>query len=93
MLRRKFGISLLKKDEENIAQEIKKTSMDVHNIIESAVSKLISKTEWAVIRMRYGLDGDDLKTLEEVGEVIKKNRSEVRSIEASGLKKLMDYLK
>jgi RNA polymerase primary sigma factor len=41
-----------------------------------------------VIEMRYGLDGEDPRTLDEVGRTFNVTRERVRQIEHQGLRKL-----
>src|SRR5881296_1562962 len=44
--------------------------------------------EQAILRQRFGLDGDDRKTLEEIGEQFGVTRERIRQIEEIALKKL-----
>jgi RNA polymerase primary sigma factor len=55
--------------------------------IEQAVSRL-SEREATIIRLRFGLDGGEPRTLEEVGEQLGVTRERVRQIEAVALRKL-----
>jgi RNA polymerase primary sigma factor len=55
--------------------------------IERAVSRL-SEREATIIRLRFGLDGGEPRTLEEVGERLGVSRERVRQIEAVALRKL-----
>lgn len=60
------------------------------NVIENvrgALSALNQRQE-KVIRLRFGLDGKDPITLEEVGNIIHVSRERVRQIEAAAIKKL-----
>ncbi|MDR1893033.1 MAG: sigma-70 family RNA polymerase sigma factor [Oscillospiraceae bacterium] len=50
--------------------------------------KTLTPREEQVLRMRYGLDGNRLCTLEEVGETFKITRERARQIEARALRKL-----
>lgn len=56
----------------------------------SAMSQLTTR-ECMVIRARYGLFGDDCRTLEETGKPLKISRERVRKIESKALKKLQHY--
>lgn len=55
--------------------------------LEDALDSLTEREEM-VIRLRYGLDEQDSKTLEEVGKIFGVTRERVRQIEAKALRKL-----
>src|SRR5262245_21782012 len=55
--------------------------------IRSALGELDEK-EGRVIRLRFGLDGDDPKTLKEIGEMLNLSRERIRQIEVAALDKL-----
>ena len=48
----------------------------------------LNDQEQKVLRMRFGLDDDDPKTLEEIGKVFGVTRERIRQIEAKALRKL-----
>ncbi len=48
----------------------------------------LTPREKDVILLRYGLDGDEPRTLEEVGRALEVTRERVRQIESSALGKL-----
>ena len=48
----------------------------------------LGERESRVLRLRYGLDGGDPQTLEEVGKVFGVTREWVRQIEARAIRKL-----
>ncbi len=52
------------------------------------VLKTLSEKEAQVIRLRYGLDDDEPKTLDEIGKIMGISRERVRQIEKKALKKL-----
>lgn len=52
------------------------------------VLKTLSDKEAQVIRLRYGLDDDEPKTLDEIGKIMGISRERVRQIEKKALKKL-----
>lgn len=50
--------------------------------------KTLSPREQAVIRLRFGLDGDSPKTLTEIATKFKANKEQVRKIESRAIRKL-----
>jgi RNA polymerase primary sigma factor len=59
------------------------------------VLSLLDRMEWreaAVLRLRFGLDGDEPKTLKAIGETLDLTRERVRQIEREALAKLRDAL-
>jgi RNA polymerase primary sigma factor len=55
--------------------------------IQQALGELVEKEEM-VLRLRFGLDGSDPKTLKEIGEIMNLSRERIRQIEAQALEKL-----
>jgi RNA polymerase primary sigma factor len=55
--------------------------------ISQALGELVDKEEM-VLRLRFGLDGSDPKTLKEIGEMMNLSRERIRQIEAQALEKL-----
>jgi RNA polymerase primary sigma factor len=55
--------------------------------LQAALTELDAK-EAKVIRMRFGLDGHDPRTLKEIGETMNLSRERIRQIEAQALQKL-----
>jgi len=55
--------------------------------IRQALGELDEKEE-RVLRLRFGLDGSDPKTLKEIGEMMSLSRERIRQIEAQALEKL-----
>ena len=50
--------------------------------------KLLTPREEQVLRLRYGLAGEEIRTLEEIGAMFGVSRERVRQIEQKGLRKL-----
>ena len=62
-----------------------KTSLK--GLLRNALTELDPKEE-KVLRLRFGLDGTDPKTLKEIGEMMNLSRERIRQIEAQALEKL-----
>ena len=62
-----------------------KTSL--RRLLRQALGELDEKEE-RVLRLRFGLDGGDPKTLKEIGEMLNLSRERIRQIEAQALEKL-----
>ena len=60
---------------------------DIKEIINKILTTLTPREE-KVIRLRFGLDGNTPKTLEETGEIFDATRERIRQIEAKALRKL-----
>lgn len=56
-------------------------------LLRNALKDLDGKEE-RVVRLRFGLDGSDPKTLKEIGEMLSLSRERIRQIEAQALDKL-----
>jgi RNA polymerase primary sigma factor len=59
----------------------------LRHLLRNALTELDAKEE-KVIRLRFGLDGADPKTLKEIGEMMNLSRERIRQIEAQALDKL-----
>jgi len=59
----------------------------LRGLLRNALTELDLKEE-KVIRLRFGLDGADPKTLKEIGEMMSLSRERIRQIEAQALEKL-----
>ena len=59
----------------------------LRRLLRSALGELDGKEE-RVVRLRFGLDGADPKTLKEIGEMLNLSRERIRQIEAQALDKL-----
>jgi DNA-directed RNA polymerase delta subunit len=69
-------------------------SLDIEAEVEFVLSapKVKKDRDIAVIRERYGLNGDKPKTLEEIGKEMGITRERVRQIEKNALKKLSEFM-
>src|SRR5256885_14564309 len=63
--------------------EEKTNSAMIHEMVQT-----LDAREQAILRQRFGLDGDDRKTLEEIGEQFGVTRERIRQIEELALRKL-----
>ncbi len=59
----------------------------LRQLLRSALNELDAKEE-KVVRLRFGLDGPDPKTLKQIGEMMNLSRERIRQIEAQALEKL-----
>lgn len=59
--------------------------------LDEILSKRLKPREEMVIRMRYGFDDGQPKTLEEVGKAFNVTRERIRQVEAKALRKLKHY--
>ncbi len=59
----------------------------LHEAVEEVLGEL-SEREQEIVRMRFGLDGAQAKTLEEVGKEFGVTRERIRQIESKALRKL-----
>ncbi|MCG6924967.1 MAG: RNA polymerase sigma factor RpoD/SigA [Acidobacteria bacterium] len=69
----------------SVEAEMMRSSFE--RLIQSMVSDLDTK-EREVIRMRFGLDGEEPRTLQEIGEVMELSRERIRQIESRAKEKL-----
>jgi RNA polymerase primary sigma factor len=76
---------LSKKGTEDIERELIEET--IHKELESMLD-VLDEREKEIIKMRYGLNGEEPKTLEEVGEKLGISRERVRQLEQRALKKL-----
>ena len=84
-------------DESNLADFIEDSTIDgpadaatramLHEAVEQVLGELTER-EQEIVRMRFGLDGAQAKTLEEVGKAFGVTRERIRQIEAKTLAKL-----
>ena len=63
---------------------------DLHHVLD--LLEKMDKREAAVLRMRFGLDDEEPKTLKEIGERLGLTRERVRQIESEALGKLSESM-
>jgi RNA polymerase primary sigma factor len=63
---------------------------DLHHVLD--LLDKMDKREAAILRMRYGLDNEEPKTLKEIGERLGLTRERVRQIESEALSKLYESM-
>ena len=62
------------------------------NLLNNAVSAVLTKRELLIITLRYGLGKSDIYTQREIAKKLNISRSYVSRIEKKALEKLRDYL-
>ncbi|MBE5736394.1 MAG: RNA polymerase sigma factor RpoD [Clostridiales bacterium] len=75
-------------EDESIKSPTDNTAQDILKAQLLAVVETLTPREQKVIRLRYGLDDNHSRTLEEVGKEFNVTRERIRQIEAKALRKL-----
>ena len=89
-----MSIEVMMENDEDIADEdsyktmMKEIMGDMLKKTVSDVLKTLTSKEEKIVRLRFGIDNETEKTLEEVGKVFDVTRERVRQIEKKALKKL-----
>ena len=87
-----FSLSDLIEDESAIAPSDAATRAMLNEAVKLALSEL-SEREQRVVRLRFGLDDGQMRTLEEVGREFGVTRERIRQIESKTLAKLRHPLR
>lgn len=66
--------------------------VDVKNVLLEVIDSKLTEREQMIIKMRYGLDGQQQKTLEELSDMVGRTRERVRQIQYQALRKLYAHL-
>lgn len=80
-------------DDNGITPEDTILEQDRHDFLMRCMSECLSPREERVIRLRFGFDGEDPMTLEEIGDRHDVCRERIRQLEKKALEKLTKYLK
>ena len=73
--------------DERLSVEDAVVQSDIYNRLDEIVGTL-SEREQYVIKRRFGLDGNEVQTLDEIGKQLGVTRERVRQIEAKAIRKL-----
>ena len=65
---------------------------DVKQVLLEVIDSKLTEREQMIIKMRYGLDGFQQKTLEELSDMVGRTRERVRQIQYQALRKLYAHL-
>lgn len=65
---------------------------DVKQVLLEVIDSKLTEREQMIIKMRYGLDGHQQKTLEELSDMVGRTRERVRQIQYQALRKLYAHL-
>ena len=74
--------------DENADTPYEQLEEKTNNALVHEMIRTLDAREQAILRQRFGLDGDDRKTLEEIGEQFGVTRERIRQIEEIALRKL-----
>ena len=80
-----FEYHSLSQEEQNIDRDL------LHDAVSEFMAKL-KPNEQRILRLRFGFDGCEPQTLEEIGRLFGVTRERVRQIEVKALKKLKHYM-
>lgn len=78
-------------DEKFLGPERLAVNANMVEIVDAALAVLKPK-EREVIKYRFGFDGSECMTLQQIGDILGHSKEGIRQIETSGLKKLRNHL-
>src|SRR5690606_23589265 len=86
-----FGLPEMLADQKQPSPEEEVFSRADSEVIEKLLSR-IDEREATILRMRYGLDDEEPRTLKEIGKEIGLTRERVRQLEREAIRKLKDVI-
>lgn len=78
--------------EESESPEMQMVQKDMVEQLYAGISGLLTEREQTVIKRRYGLEDEEIATLDEIGKDLKLTRERVRQIEKQALAKLSGFI-
>lgn len=80
-----YDIEQKKSDFSSVEEDVEKTALRTEIMY---LLRTLTPREEKILRLRYGLDDDQPKTLEEIGKIFNLTRERIRQIESKALRKL-----
>lgn len=83
-------LDMIGSDEDDVISQIEKDLLSEK--MDKLLKKCLTKDEYKIICMRYGINGSNVYTQKEIAKEFKISRSYVSRIETKAIKKIRDYI-